>query len=81
MRTYKGLYRNISSWENLLEAARKASLGKRYSPNVIQFNKHLQYNLARLKYELQSASYRPGPYAEFYIYESKKRKISAAPLL
>jgi len=79
MRTYKNLYSRITSWENLMEAARKASLGKRYSSNVIAFNKKLPDNLIRLKFELESGKYRPGSYFEFYIYKSKKRKISAAP--
>ncbi len=79
MKTYTNLYDSIISWENLLEASRKASLGKRYNDNVVSFNRNLSDNLVGLRHDLASGTYTPGPYSEFTIYGPKKRKISAAP--
>lgn len=65
--------------ENLIDAAGKASRGKRSRPNVISFNRHLIDELTVLREKLQKKNDIPGEYREFFIYERKKRKISAAP--
>ena len=79
MKTYNRLFNQICSFENLLLAARKAQDGKRFQEEVARFNFHLERELYRLQEELQTRTYRPGPYHEFHIYEPKLRKISAAP--
>lgn len=79
MKTYNHLFQRICSYENLLNAARKAQRGKRFQTEVAYFNFHLEKELYRLQEELQTQMYRPGTYHEFYIYEPKLRKISAAP--
>ena len=79
MKTYNRLFNQIYSFENLLLAARKAQDGKRFQEAVARFNFHLERELYRLQEELQTRTYRPGPYHEFHIYEPKLRKISAAP--
>lgn len=79
MKTYNRLFNQICSFENLLLAARKAQDGKRFQEAVARFNFHLERELYRLQEELQTRTYRPGPYHEFHIYEPKLRKISAAP--
>ena len=79
MKTYNRLFNRICSFENLLLAARKAQDGKRFQEEVARFNFHLERELYRLQEELQTRTYRPGPYHEFHIYEPKLRKISAAP--
>ncbi|MEW5958352.1 MAG: RNA-dependent DNA polymerase, partial [Chloroflexota bacterium] len=43
------------------------------------FEYRLEDNLLQLQVELQTESYRPGPYRSFYIHEPKRRLISAAP--
>lgn len=66
--------------ELLIEAyARKAQRGKRFQPNVADFNFHLEGNLFQLQQELQEQSYRPGEYNTFHILDPKPRMISAAP--
>jgi len=79
MKTYKNLYEKICSFDNLLLAARKAQQGKRFKSNVARFNMNLEKELLKLQRELQQQSYQPGEYRSFFIYEPKKRMISAAP--
>lgn len=79
MKTFKNLYEQICSFENLLKAARKAERGKRFKENVARFNVNLEKELMQLRHELLDHSYRPGSYRHFTVYESKKRLISAAP--
>ncbi len=79
MKTYKNLFNSIVSFDNLLLAAKKAQRGKRFRDNVALFNMNLEKNLLTLQKELEKQTYQPGEYRSFYIYEPKKRKISAAP--
>ena len=78
-RTFKNLYPRITSFSNLLLAAKKAQAGKRYQENVLAFNFNLERELFRLQEELRSRSYQPGPYRDFMVWDSKPRLISAAP--
>lgn len=73
------LFQRITSFSNLLEAARLASRGKRLRPNVAAFSLDLESELHQLQDELVSRRYRPGPYRTFLIYDKKLRYISAAP--
>ena len=76
---YFHLWGEVTSFDNLLLAFRKASLGKRRKASVAAFEYRLEENLFALQEELRSGAYRPGPYDSFYIHEPKKRLISAAP--
>ena len=69
----------LYSFDNLLLAYRKASKGKRGSPDVAEFEYRLEDNLFQLARELQDQTYQPGAYHSFYIHDPKKRLISAAP--
>jgi RNA-directed DNA polymerase len=73
------MYDQLCSWDNLLLAYRRASTGKRGHPNVAAFEYRLEDNLLELQAELQSFTYCPGPYTNFFIHEPKRRLISAAP--
>lgn len=79
IRLYENLYPQVYDWDNLLLAYRKASKGKRGNPAVAAFEYHLEDNLIRLREELVTKTYQPGPYYSFYIHEPKRRLISAAP--
>ncbi len=79
MKTYYNLYDKITTFDNLLCAARKAEKGKRYHQNVAAFNLHLEEELLQLRSELQSKTYQPGAYRSFMICDPKERLISAAP--
>ncbi|MGK7913122.1 MAG: hypothetical protein AB4050_16845 [Synechococcus sp.] len=79
MKRFGNLWPHITSFENLYRAAQQAQKGKRYRPNVLDFNHHLEIELLRLQTELQTQTYRPGPYTTFRISDPKPRLISAAP--
>ncbi len=79
MKRYGNLWSQIVSFENLLNAARKAEKGKRYRENVLKFNDNIEYELLKLQQELSHQIYSPGEYKTFEIVEPKKRMISAAP--
>lgn len=79
MKTYTNLFDNITSFENLLLASRKARKCKRAQSNVATFELNLENELVELQHELESMEYRPGGYRTFCVFEPKKRMISAAP--
>ena len=79
MKSYKHLYPQVCTWENLYAAWRKARLGKRGRAPAATFEYRLEEKLLQLQRELRDQSYRPGPYSNFYIHEPKRRLISAAP--
>lgn len=76
---FKNLIQRIASRENLLHAYEKASKGKRRSMGYLVFKEHLGANLARLHTELITGTYKQGAYRHFFVYEPKKRQISALP--
>jgi len=73
------MYTEITSWNNLILAYQKASIGKRGQANVAAFEHRLEDNLLLLQRELKAKTYRPGAYVNFVIHEPKRRIISAAP--
>ncbi len=79
MKRYGNLWNDVVSFEALLEAAEQARTGKRFRPAVAAFDFHLEHELLKLQDELSTLTYRPGGYRSFFIYEPKKRQISAAP--
>jgi retron-type reverse transcriptase len=79
MKRYGYLWPQVIDFDNLLRAAEKASKGKRFEPAVVAFHFDLEHQLWRLHDELAARTYRPGAYRTFYLYEPKKRQISAAP--
>lgn len=79
MKTYKHLYPGIYAFDNLYWAYRAARRGKRDRPVVADFEFDLERNLLNLERELRDQTYQPGAYTSFYIYEPKRRLVSAAP--
>ena len=78
-RFYRHLYHQVTAWDNLLLAWRKARKGKRGQPPAARFEQNVGERLLVLQQELSAKTYRPGPYVNFTIHEPKKRLISAAP--
>ncbi len=78
MKTYKNLFDKIISFENLLLAHKRAKKGKRFKKTVADFDLRLESNLFDLQKELASHTYQPQGYTTFYVFDSKKRMISAA---
>lgn len=79
MKTFRNIYAEIVSFENLLNAARKASRCKRQTKAVLDFFYHLEDELWMLHTLLKEQAWKPGAYTTFYIYTPKHRMISAAP--
>ncbi|MDD5116377.1 MAG: reverse transcriptase/maturase family protein [Candidatus Omnitrophica bacterium] len=78
MQTYKNLYSQIVSFENLLCAYRTFRKGKRYKNDVLGFDYNYEKKLLDLQDELVSHAYTPLSPHRFYVYEPKKRAIEAA---
>ncbi len=79
MKRVGGLWEKLVSFENLHEAARRAALGKKKRSDVAAFLLEQETEIIRLRHQLESGEYRPGPYRQFLIREPKPRLISAAP--
>jgi retron-type reverse transcriptase len=79
MKTYKHLYDQVVSFDNLYLAARKARRNKRSREDVAAFEFSIENELLILQRELADKTYRPGPYKTFLVHEKKDRWISAAP--
>jgi len=79
MKRIGNLWPALTSVENLFAAALAAAAGKRGRPEVAAYLLNLEINVVRLRRELLEGTYRPGPYRNFLVHESKPRMISAAP--
>jgi retron-type reverse transcriptase len=73
------LFPRLVTWENLLEAYRKAARGKRGKEAAAAFEFRLADHLLSLQHDLTAGAYQPGAYQHFAIHEPKRRLISAAP--
>jgi hypothetical protein len=67
------------SFPNLLRAALRARRRKRFCAPVARFFFNLEGELWKLHAELAAQTYEPSAYDCFFVYEPKKRLISAAP--
>jgi retron-type reverse transcriptase len=79
MKRAGNLFEEIISFKNVLNASRKARKGKRLKPSTARFELNLEKNLFEIIEVLKNKSYEPGGYHDFFIYDPKKRLISAAP--
>jgi retron-type reverse transcriptase len=79
MKTYRQLYPQVCSFENLYAAYRAARRCKRKHESVAAFEYNQEEELTRLRDELQARAWRPDLYHSFYIHDPKRRLISAAP--
>ncbi len=79
MKSYRNLFSKLTSWENLLAAARKAQQRKRTRPDVLAYHFQLETELYRLQQSLLLGTYKPGEYRSFEVCDPKRRLISAAP--
>jgi hypothetical protein len=77
IKTYKHLYEQIRTKENIYKAYRKARLGKRKKFYVRKFESDVDANIDQLHKELENESWSPLPYKEFTAYEPKERLIRA----
>ena len=76
MKTYKGLWGRLCSFDNIFLAYKKARKKKTKKLYIIEFEKNLIPNLLNLQSELQNSTYQPRPLMHFTIRDPKTRKIS-----
>ena len=81
MKRYANLWPQVTAFDNLYRAYRKARRGKQHKPGVALFSLNLEPSLLELQADLLAGTYRPGAYRLFTIYERKPRQIAAAPFL
>ena len=62
-----------------MSAAGKAQKGKKFKTGTAFFNLNLEKELLSLQDELSKGTYTHGGYRDFFIYDPKRRLISAAP--
>jgi retron-type reverse transcriptase len=79
VKRYGKLWPQITAFDNLYLAYRKARRGKQRKLAVARFSLNLEQELLDLQAELLAGSYQPGEYRLFTIYERKPRQIAAAP--
>jgi retron-type reverse transcriptase len=75
--SYTHLWERVIDFENIYHAFREACRGKRYRWESLKFKADLDENLIILINELEYDMYRPEEYRQFFVYEPKKRLISA----
>lgn len=73
------MYDQIISFENLYQAANEAARNKRYRVPIMRYFSNLEENLINTHNHLVWGSYKPQPHRQFFVYEPKKRLISAPP--
>ncbi len=73
----RNLFEQIVDWDNLLDAYKKTSDGKKQSFGYLDFKEFDLANLREIQQELIDGTYVRGPYREFIIREPKPRLISA----
>jgi hypothetical protein len=67
------MFREITAWDNLWLAYRKAARGKRRRASAAAFEHQVADRLLALQADLRSKTYRPGAYCHFFIHEPKRR--------
>ncbi len=77
MKTYKNLFEKFVSFDNLLDAYKKARRGKVYRGYATEFNYNLSGNLLEIQSQLLKKSYQFDEYKIFYVYDPKQRLIKA----
>lgn len=78
MKSYRNLYSELCSYENLELAFNNARKRKTLKDYVIEFEADFETNLNQLKYELESFTYTPAPLTTFTVRDPKTRRISAS---
>lgn len=74
---YKRLFDKIVDISNLQIAYKNTCKGKRNTFSYLEFKEFDQHNLLQIQKELISGNYKIGDYRNFFIYDPKKRLISA----
>lgn len=76
-RKYKHLFDRIVDPVNIRRAYANAARGKLHSHGYLSFREEAEARLAWLEEHLADGTWAPQPYRQFYVFEPKKRLISA----
>jgi retron-type reverse transcriptase len=76
---HKGIWEQITGFDNLYSAYQSAVKGKRFRSEVLVFSAMLEDNLFSIQDDLCAGTYRVGKYRKLYVYEPKKRIVMALP--
>ena len=79
MKRHGQLYEKVCTFENILDAYKKARRNKRYKGDVLEFTSLLEENLIDIQNQLTRRTYTPGEYKKFKVFEPKERQIMALP--
>lgn len=79
MRRVGGLWSRVTSFDNLVQATRRAARSKRQQRVVARFLVEREHELLALRRELLAERYQPGAMSTFVIFDPKLRTISVAP--
>ncbi|HDZ9162600.1 TPA: RNA-dependent DNA polymerase [Vibrio cholerae] len=71
------IYEEIYSFENILSAAYSCRKGKTKARQTLEFFNNLEENVIQIQNELVWGMYNVSPYRHFYVFEPKRRLISA----
>lgn len=75
--TVKNLWPRFIARENFKLALKEASRNKRFRLEVLRYAARQEEHIQATRALLESGQWLPGPYRDFYVYEPKKRLISA----
>lgn len=73
----KHLWDDVTSYENLHAAFKKVRSGKRFHPAILKLYYDLDDRIFDLQQRLRSHTWRPAPYRQFWVQETKPRLIHA----
>lgn len=71
------LFEQIYNFDNLLSAAYSYRQGKAHKQSTQKFFNNLEENVIALQNELMWGTYESSPYYQFFVYEPKRRLVSA----
>lgn len=74
---YRNLIDKVLSYDNFLEAYKQASRGKRKTFSYLHFKEQYAAHLIELIESIKNKTYQPRETMQFYVYEPKKRLITA----
>lgn len=77
VKKHRHLIEQIADIDNLRDAYRKTSSGKKMTFGYLEFKEYAEANLLVVQEELRDGGYKIGPYRQFTVYEPKPRLISA----
>lgn len=77
--SHNNLWEQIVTFENIFNGYHAAARGRRYKSTVLSYRQRLEENIISTLNALLWRQWQPSKFKEFYVYDPKKRLISAPP--